>query len=97
MALGVERDDVKEKALKPLIERYMCAHLRETLDALGVSRMVKGHDPQGNGKVAVHCDGGLYIIDVGISAAYGGHLGAIEIDLVRDAVTVVGEAHHYAY
>merc|ERR1712129_273575 len=75
---------VKKKALMPLIELYICKHLRQTFGILNVSVMVKGHDPQQNGKVGVYCDESLFLIDVGLSKAYGANIGAIEIDLLNN-------------
>jgi hypothetical protein len=42
--------------------------------------MVVGHTPQLNGKVLSRCSGKLFVIDVGISRAYGGHLAALSIN-----------------
>ena len=89
--LGMNDDSVMNKAMKPLIDNFMCSHLRATFEILWVKRMVKGHDPQPKGKIADLCDGGLFIIDVGLSAMYGGHTAAIEIDLLRDEVHVIRE------
>eukprot|EP01084_Bolivina_argentea_P108286 193519_1 len=91
----LENEERKEKILNVLIEKYVCQHLQKTLDILGVKRMIKGHDPQPDGKVAQHCNGKSWIIDVGISKAYGGHIGAIEIDLMSDTVNVIGDTHKY--
>lgn len=87
---GMEDEERKDKVVRPLVETYVCDDLMKTLDILGIKRMVKGHDPQWSYKIAIHCDKKMWIIDVGISKVYqGGHLGAIEIDLVNDNVEVI--------
>ena len=94
---GLESQEKKDKILRPLAETYVCENLIKTLEILGITRMVKGHDPQWSYKIAQHCNGRMWIIDVGISKVYqGGHLGAIEIDLVNDKVNViVGQSQIY--
>ncbi|ETO20006.1 serine/threonine protein phosphatase [Reticulomyxa filosa] len=67
-------------------EEYMCQLVEQTVQKLGVSRMIIGHNPQSDGKVNVRCNGQLISIDVGISAFYGNNLGAIEIDLKTDNI-----------
>lgn len=58
----------------------VCAHLSEALKILGVRRMVVGHTPSDNGQMVAPCDGHLIDIDTGISASYGVHPSALEID-----------------
>jgi len=57
-----------------------CATLREALAGIGAKRMVVGHTVQ-KGGVTSGCDGGVYRIDTGMSAAYeGGPTSALEIE-----------------
>ncbi|MCA9524699.1 MAG: metallophosphoesterase [Myxococcales bacterium] len=63
-----------------------CAVLAETLDLLGVRRLVVGHSVQAGGPTS-DCDGRVWRIDVGLSAHYGGQPAAIEIQ--GDAVRVL--------
>ena len=95
---GMENDEKKDKIMRPLVETFVCDELVKTLDVLGITRMVKGHDPQWSYKIAVHCEKRMWIIDVGISKVYqGGHLGAIEIDVLTDKVNViVGQSQTYS-
>ena len=89
-------EDKKESILRPLIETFMCDNLKKTLEILNITRMIKGHDPQWSYKIAIHCDGKMLIIDVGISKVYqGGHIGAIEIDLITDKIKIIGESQVY--
>jgi hypothetical protein len=55
-----------------------CPHLERALAAVGGRRMVVGHTTQRTGDVLTRCDGRLAVIDVGISAHYGGHVGVWE-------------------
>lgn len=59
-------------------EEQACPALEAALQHLGARRMVVGHTTQRTGDVLVRCDGRLAVIDVGISAHYGGHVGAWE-------------------
>lgn len=86
---------IPDEILKNEIEQYMCQHLYETLLMLNVSRMIKGHDPQSNGNMGVHCNQSLFIIDVGLSQMYGGFLGALEIDLNTDRTKIYGKYKHF--
>jgi hypothetical protein len=56
-------------------EAEACPLLDEALQILGAKRMVVGHTTQRQGKVLSRCDGKLAVIDIGISAHYGGNLG----------------------
>ena len=62
-----------------------CAALEETLEALGVSRMVMGHTVQD--AVSTECDEQAWLVDVGMAAYYGGTTQVIEI--VDGDVTVI--------
>jgi hypothetical protein len=55
-----------------------CPRLHQTLDVLGVARMVVGHTPQMGG-VTSKCDGKLWLVDVGMASHYGGSPAALEI------------------
>lgn len=61
-------------------EVVACPELSKALVSLGAARMVVGHTTQESGRVAERCGGQLYGIDVGISAHYGSHLGALRIE-----------------
>jgi hypothetical protein len=41
--------------------------------------MIVGHTWQETGRVLSRCNGRFFVIDVGISAAYGGVQGALEV------------------
>ncbi|KAI9343773.1 Metallo-dependent phosphatase-like protein [Zopfochytrium polystomum] len=61
-------------------ERTVCKILRRTLRLVDADRMVIGHTPQyETGRVLSRCGGRVFVIDVGISAYYGGHCAALEI------------------
>ncbi|HOU89945.1 MAG TPA: metallophosphoesterase [Polyangiaceae bacterium] len=55
-----------------------CAEAERVTTALGVARMVVGHTVQQSG-ITSACEGRVWRIDVGLSAYYGGGLGALEI------------------
>jgi MYXO-CTERM domain-containing protein len=55
-----------------------CATLAETLDALGLTRMVVAHTVQSGG-INSACDGQVIRVDVGMAAHYGGTAQALEI------------------
>jgi hypothetical protein len=57
-----------------------CDLLSEALQILGVRRMVVGHTPSNDGRMRASCDGHVIDIDTGISASYGVHPSALEID-----------------
>lgn len=59
-------------------ESTACPQLEAALKSLGAKRMVVGHTTQRDGVVASRCGGRLAVIDVGISAHYGGHVGIWE-------------------
>lgn len=59
-------------------ESLACPHLERALAALGATRMIVGHTTQRTGVVLSRCEGRFTVIDVGISAHYGGNLGAWE-------------------
>lgn len=71
-------------------EDTVCPLLSETLKKMGAKRMIVGHTPQLSGKIFTRCvmpltmegpvEPRLYVIDLGISAAYGSTAqGLIEI------------------
>ncbi|ORX90668.1 Metallo-dependent phosphatase [Basidiobolus meristosporus CBS 931.73] len=68
-------------------EAEVCHGIRETLELLNVKRMVVGHTTQRDGKVLTRCNGLYYVIDVGISRAYGNSMAALEIN--GDVVTLI--------
>ncbi|KAJ3377568.1 hypothetical protein HDU84_008516, partial [Entophlyctis sp. JEL0112] len=69
-------------------ERSVCSSLEKALDLLNAKRMVIGHTPQlETRKILSRCDGRVFVIDVGISRAYGGACAALEI--VGDTVTAL--------
>ena len=74
---------------KMILYNHMCNQVMKTLQLLNVKRMVIGHNVQPKGVVTETCDSKLFKIDVGLSRAYGGSLGAIIIDIKTDSVTVV--------
>lgn len=49
-----------------------CPALESVLNLLGAHQMVVGHSVMPGGKPRVLCDGRLYMMDVGMSRAYGG-------------------------
>lgn len=53
-------------------ESAACAAVEETLQRLGVRRMVVGHTPTQSGLIETRCGGLVHMIDVGMSSAYGG-------------------------
>ena len=53
-------------------EADACAAVEETLQRLGVRRMVVGHTPTQSGVIETRCGGLVHMIDVGMSSAYGG-------------------------
>lgn len=55
-----------------------CDMLNETLNRLGIKRMIVGHTPQAEG-INSACGGKVWRIDTGMCAAYGGVPEAIEI------------------
>jgi hypothetical protein len=75
-----------------LINRAMngdCADVTESLEILGLDRMVVGHTPQRNGEIGSYCDGALLAIDVGMSKWMYGHLAALELTQESAAAEVV--------
>lgn len=57
-----------------------CAHANATRETLGVESLVMGHTPHMGGIDARCDDAQLFVIDTGISRAYGGRLSALVID-----------------
>ncbi|KAJ3284737.1 hypothetical protein HDU79_007891 [Rhizoclosmatium sp. JEL0117] len=69
-------------------EAVVCKELKKALKYLGAKRMVIGHTPQyENGQILSRCNGSVFVIDVGISSAYGANCAALEI--VGDTVTAL--------
>lgn len=60
-------------------EATACPQLERALEALDARRMVVGHTTRRDGKVQTRCGGKLAVIDIGIAAHYGGHVGAWEL------------------
>lgn len=60
-------------------EPLACAELAESLQKLDAVRMVVGHSTRRDGRIATRCGGQLLLIDTGISAHYGGHAAALEL------------------
>jgi len=52
-----------------------CQAARVALASLGAERMVVGHTTQRDGRIRTFCEGRVTVIDIGIAAGYGGHLG----------------------
>lgn len=65
-----------------------CPLLDRALSALSAERMVVGHTTRRDGHIEPRCGGKLLVIDIGISDAYGGHLGLVEIREGADAWSV---------
>lgn len=63
-----------------------CGVLRRVLDSLSARRMIVGHTVQEPG-IRSYCDGRVWCIDAGMSAAYGGKTEILEI--VGDSVRVL--------
>jgi hypothetical protein len=55
-----------------------CIELEKTLADLRVRRMVVGHTPQKSG-ITSACEGGVWRIDVGLAAHYGGSVEVLQI------------------
>jgi len=62
-----------------------CRLLDDALDKLGVSRMVVGHSVQD--EITSECDEKVWLVDVGMAAAYGGQAQVLE--LTEDAITII--------
>ena len=65
-----------------------CEELTETLDKLGVARMVVGHTPQLGG-VTSACDGKVWRIDTGMASFYQGPTEVLEIRASEAGASVV--------
>ncbi len=66
---GLARED--ETALLPSVEKV--------LQSMGVTAVVIGHTPTGDGKIRPRFGGRVVMIDVGMLAALGSHLAALEV------------------
>ncbi|MCB9684745.1 MAG: metallophosphoesterase [Alphaproteobacteria bacterium] len=73
----------RDYVLQP--EEQACPVLTQALTSLGARRMVVGHTTRRDGRVESRCGGALLVIDIGVSAHYGSHLGAIELRQGTDA------------
>ncbi|KAI8980937.1 Metallo-dependent phosphatase-like protein [Pilobolus umbonatus] len=60
-------------------ESLVCGLLDKALHLMGGNRMVVGHTVQHDGLIQTRCGGKVVLIDIGISSAYGGRKGALEI------------------
>lgn len=60
-------------------EEVICSVLDSALELLEANRMVVGHTVQHDGAIHTRCGGKIILIDIGISSAYGGRKGALEI------------------
>lgn len=60
-------------------EDEICSVLDKALDMMEANRMVVGHTVQHDGAIHTRCGGKIILIDIGISKAYGGRKGALEI------------------
>jgi hypothetical protein len=54
-----------------------CALLEESLKILGARRMIVAHTV--HPEIASECDGRVWMVDVGMSRAYGGRVEVLEI------------------
>jgi hypothetical protein len=61
-------------------ESAVCGDLSRSLAAVGAKRMVVGHTVRDDGRIESRCDGRLQVIDTGISAHYGRHLAAWQLE-----------------
>jgi hypothetical protein len=78
-------------SIEPVPSAATCATLGEALAGLGAKRMVVGHTIQEKG-ISGGCDGRVYRIDVGMSAAYfGAPAAALEIAGDRVAPLTTGD------
>ncbi|KAJ3124190.1 hypothetical protein HK100_011318 [Physocladia obscura] len=69
-------------------EDVVCKPLKKALKLLKAKRMIIGHTPQLESKeILSRCNGQVFVIDVGISSAYGANCAALEI--VGDIVTAL--------
>ena len=66
---GLARED--ETALLPSVEKV--------LQSMGVKAVVIAHTPTGDGKIRPRFGGRVVMVDVGMLAALGGHLAALEV------------------
>lgn len=57
-------------------ESAVCGLLAKVLKAVGAKQAVSGHTVQMSGRIESRCQGTLYLIDVGMSRAYAGTVGA---------------------
>jgi len=67
------------------VSKAVCNDLKKVLKHYGAKRMVSGHTPQLDTRRMLSSCGGRYIVaDLGISKAYGGPLGGLELLLGTD-------------
>jgi folate-dependent phosphoribosylglycinamide formyltransferase PurN len=88
-----DRDDVLgvhgavwTRKLVTRAQQGSCQLVRETLDILGLERMVVGHTPQREGFLGDFCDSRLIVVDVGMSKWMYGNLAMLELTEVRPDV-----------
>ncbi|TIC68614.1 Metallo-dependent phosphatase [Wallemia mellicola] len=60
-------------------ETKACAMAKEVMQTIGAKRIVQGHTPNFDNIVS-RCNGGIILIDTGMSKAYGGIVSALEIN-----------------
>lgn len=65
-----------------------CAMLSESLDLLRAKRMIVAHTVQDS--ISSHCDGRVWVVDVGMSRYYGGVIQVLEI-LDDETVSVISQ------
>jgi hypothetical protein len=65
-----------------------CAMLSESLDLLRAKRMIVAHTVQDS--ITSHCDGRVWVVDVGMSRYYGGVIQVLEI-LDDETVSVISQ------
>ncbi|WFC95653.1 hypothetical protein MBRA1_002306 [Malassezia brasiliensis] len=70
-----------------------CATARKAMHALDAQYLVMGHTPSLQG-FQVRCDGQVYVIDTGISRAYGGRQSALEITTRYERRRTWGRTRH---
>lgn len=69
-------------------EKAACMMAEQARSSLGVYALIMGHTPQFTG-IRTRCDGRVYIIDTGLSRAYGGRPSALDVKSRRWGPCVV--------
>ena len=62
--------------------------LSESLDLLRAKRMIVAHTVQDS--ITSHCDGRVWVVDVGMSRSYGGVIQVLEI-LDDETVSIISQ------